>query len=40
MAQVSIDDLLQPITPDNPGGENLRYHPLADQIREARRQEE
>ena len=31
------DDLLQPISPENPGGQNLRYDPLFTQILEARR---
>jgi len=34
------EDLLNPIPGDNPSGENLRYDPLYDQIKEARRQEE
>ncbi len=34
------DDLLNPIPGDNPSGENLRYEPIYDQIKEARRQEE
>jgi len=33
-------DLLNPIAGPNPAGENLRYAPVYDQIREARRQEE
>ena len=34
------DDLLQPIPGSNPGGANLRYDPLYDKIKEARREEE
>lgn len=34
------DDLLNPIPGSNPSGENLRYAPLYDQIKEARREEE
>lgn len=34
------DDLLNPIPGDNPSGENLRYAPVYDQIKEARREEE
>ncbi|HWR54825.1 MAG TPA: type VI secretion system protein TssA [Bryobacteraceae bacterium] len=34
------DDLLNPIPGDNPSGENLRYAPIYDQIKEARREEE
>ncbi len=34
------DDLLNPIAGDNPSGENLRYAPVYDQIKEARREEE
>jgi len=33
-------DLLNPIPGPNPAGENLRYAPVYDQIREARREEE
>lgn len=32
-------DLLDPIPGDNPSGENLRYAPIYDQIKEARREE-
>jgi type VI secretion system protein ImpA len=31
------DDLLAPISPDQPGGKNLRWEPAWDQIKEARR---
>ncbi len=34
------DDLLNPIPGPNPSGESLRYAPLFDQIKEARREEE
>jgi type VI secretion system protein ImpA len=34
------DDLLNPISGDNPGGTNLRYAPLYDKIKEARRQDD
>ncbi len=34
------DDLLKPVPGDNPGGANLRYAPIYDQIREARREED
>lgn len=34
------DDLLNPIPGPNPSGENLRYAPIYDQIREARREEQ
>lgn len=34
------DDLLTPIPGDNPGGEDVRYKPVYDQIKEARRQDE
>jgi type VI secretion system protein ImpA len=33
-------DLLQPIPGDNPSGANLRYDPVYDQIKEARRQDD
>lgn len=33
------DDLLQPIQGENPTGENLRYDPVYDRIKEARREE-
>ncbi|HEY2014930.1 MAG TPA: type VI secretion system protein TssA, partial [Bryobacteraceae bacterium] len=34
------NDLLSPISADNPGGENLRYSPIYDKIKEARREED
>ncbi|HUS06617.1 MAG TPA: type VI secretion system protein TssA [Bryobacteraceae bacterium] len=34
------DDLLKPISESNPGGENLRYAPVYDKIKEARRQDD
>ena len=34
------DNLLNPIPGDNPSGEDLRYAPVYDQIKEARRQED
>jgi type VI secretion system protein ImpA len=34
------DDLLNPIAGDNPSGANLRYDPVYDQIKEARRQDD
>lgn len=34
------NDLLNPISGDNPAGENLRYAPVYDKIKEARREEE
>src|SRR5277367_2597727 len=34
------DDLLTPIPGPNPAGENLRYAPIYDKIREARREED
>ncbi|MCC7497236.1 MAG: type VI secretion system protein TssA [Bryobacterales bacterium] len=34
------DDLLNPISGDNPSGENLRYAPVYDKIKEARREED
>src|SRR5208283_37063 len=34
------DDLLNPIPGPNPSGESLRYAPVFDQIKEARREEE
>ncbi|MBS1860035.1 MAG: type VI secretion system ImpA family N-terminal domain-containing protein, partial [Acidobacteria bacterium] len=33
------DDLLQPIAGDNPSGVNLRYDPVTDKIKEARRED-
>ena len=35
-----VDDLLQPIPGDNPSGQDLRYDPVYDAIREARREDE
>jgi len=34
------NDLLNPISADKPGGENLRYAPVYDKIKEARREED
>src|ERR1700694_6315960 len=34
------DDLLNPIPGDNPSGANLRYAPVYDKIKEARRQDD
>lgn len=34
------DNLLNPIAGDNPGGKNLRYDPVYDKIKEARREED
>jgi type VI secretion system protein ImpA len=34
------EDILKPIPGDNPSGENLRYAPIYDQIKEARREED
>src|SRR6185436_10729240 len=34
------DDLLNPIAGDNPSGANLRYAPVFDKIKEARREED
>jgi len=34
------DDLLTPISGDNPGGANLRYDPVTDKIKEARREDD
>lgn len=34
------DDLLNPISGDNPSGENLRYDPVYDKIKEARREDD
>ncbi len=33
-------DIFDPIPGDNPGGENLRYAPIYDKIKEARRQDD
>ena len=37
---VDVQALLAPIPGDNPSGQDLRYHTLTDQIKEARRREE
>src|ERR1035438_10157914 len=34
---IVVDELLQPIAEDNPSGADLRYDPVYDAIREARR---
>lgn len=34
------EDLLNPIPGDNPGGKNLRYEPIYDKIKEARREDD
>src|SRR5262245_48276616 len=34
------DDLLNPIPGDNPGGANLRYAPIYDKIKDARREDD
>ena len=36
----SVDDLLKPLDGANPCGVSLRYDPIYDKIREARRQDE
>src|ERR1017187_10497606 len=36
---IDIEALLQPIPGGLPSGPDLRYHPIADQIKEARREE-
>jgi type VI secretion system protein ImpA len=38
--QFPVDKLLAPIGPDNPVGENLRYGPVYDHIRELRREDD
>jgi len=38
--QFPVDKLLAPISPENPVGENLRYGPLYDRIRELRREDD
>lgn len=35
-----VEDLLSPIEPETPAGQNLRYHPVYDQIAEARSEED
>ncbi|MBZ5604875.1 MAG: type VI secretion system protein TssA [Acidobacteriia bacterium] len=37
---IDIDALLEPISPDAPSGADLRYSPLTDQIKEARRRDD
>ena len=37
---LNVDELLQPIPGDNPSGADLRYDPVYDEIKEARRQED
>jgi len=37
---IDLEALLQPIPGEQPSGADLRYHPLTDQIKEARRQED
>jgi type VI secretion system protein ImpA len=37
---IQLEELLSPISPDLPAGSDLRYAPIAGQIREARRNEE
>jgi type VI secretion system protein ImpA len=37
---IQLEELLNPISPDLPAGSDLRYAPIASQIREARRNEE
>jgi type VI secretion system protein ImpA len=37
---IDIEALLQPISTDSPSGADLRYKPITDQIKEARRQED
>jgi type VI secretion system protein ImpA len=39
MALPRLEDLLAPIKGSNPGGENLRYDPVYDEIKEARRED-
>ena len=34
------EDLLTPIPGDNPAGQNLRYAPVYDKIKEARREDD
>ena len=34
------EDILNPIPGDNPGGQNLRYAPIYDQVKEARREDD
>ena len=37
---IDLEALLAPVSPDRPAGDDLRYHPLSLQIKEARRSEE
>lgn len=37
---IDIDAILAPISGDNPAGENLRYSPIYDEIKEARREDD
>ncbi len=37
---IDLEALLQPISPEQPSGVDLRYQPVTDQIKEARRQED
>lgn len=37
---LNLDELLQPIPGDNPSGQDLRYEPVYDEIKEARREED
>src|SRR5579884_1086783 len=37
---ISIADLLQPISPDQPSGADVRYAPITEEIKEARRSED
>jgi type VI secretion system protein ImpA len=37
---IDISRLLQPISDESPGGADLRYHPITEKIKEARRQDE
>jgi type VI secretion system protein ImpA len=37
---LNLDELLQPIPGDNPAGEDLRYEPVYDEIKEARREDD
>src|SRR5262245_33584503 len=37
---LNVEELLQPIAGDNPSGADLRYEPVYDEIKEARREED
>jgi type VI secretion system protein ImpA len=37
---INLEELLQPIPGENPSGEDLRYEPVYDEIKEARREED